>query len=89
MYRRLAYEIPFACLLAIVFIPIRSTADVDPVWVAPYSRFDVLLCTVLFMLVSGFVLQRLAKPDVLRLAIYSLFLVAVSLFLLVTTPINI
>ena len=87
--RRLAYEIPCACLVAILFIPIRSTADVDPAWIAPYSRFDVLVCTVLFMLVSGFALQRLAKPGVLRLAIYSVFLCAVSLFLLVTTPINI
>ena len=89
MYRRLAYEIPFACLLAFVFLPIRLTADVSPVWIAPYSRFDVLVCTVLFMIVSGYALQRLAKPGVLNLAIYSLFLVAVSLFLLVMTPMNI
>lgn len=61
----------------------------DPVNIAPYSRFDVMVWTVLFMLVSGIALQRLANPGVLRLAIYSVFLFAVSLFLLVTTPINI
>ena len=86
---RLAYEIPCACLLAIMFVPIRSAADVNPAWIAPYSRFDVLLCTILFMFVSGIALQRLANPGVLRLTIYSLFLLAVSLFLLVTTPFNI
>ncbi|MCH8979374.1 MAG: hypothetical protein IH945_09060 [Armatimonadetes bacterium] len=86
---RLAYEIPFACLLAIMFVPIRSAAAVNPAWVAPYSRYDVLICTVLFMFVSGIVLQRIANPGLLRLAIYSLFLFAVSLFLLVATPYNI
>ena len=47
-----------------------------------------MLCTVLFILVSGIALLRLADPGLLRVAIYSVFLFAVTLFLLVITPFN-
>ena len=85
---RLAYEIPCACVLALMFVPIRSASDVNPAYIASYSRFDVMLCTVLFILVSGIALLRLADPGLLRVAIYSVFLFAVTLFLLVITPFN-
>ena len=87
--RRLAYEIPCACLLAIMFVPIQYATNVDPASIASYSRYDVLLWTVLFMFVSGIALQKLANPGLSSLAIYSVFLFAISLFLLVTTPFNI
>ena len=86
---RLAYEIPCACLLAIILIPIRSAPDVNPMFIASYSRFDVMVCTVAFMLASGVALLRSADPGLLKVAVYSVFLFCVTLFLLVATPANI